>query len=88
MLTDHDIYLFREGSHARLYEQLGCKLAASGKGAYFSVWAPNAAAVCVIGDWNGWQPEAQVLQVRSDGSGIWEGYAAQAERGQSYKYRI
>jgi len=87
-LTDHDVYLFREGSHARLYEQFGCKLATSGKGAHFSVWAPNAAAVCVIGEWNGWQPKAQPLQRRSDGSGIWEGYAADAGRGQSYKYRI
>ena len=87
-LTDHDIYLFREGSHARLYERLGCRLATSGKGAHFSVWAPNAAAVCVIGEWNGWQPEEQGLQLRSDDSGIWEGYVANAERGQSYKYRI
>ena len=55
ILTDHDIYLFREGTHARLYRNLGCHLDAGGEGGRFAVWAPNAEAVHVIGDWNGWQ---------------------------------
>lgn len=88
MLTDYDIYLFRQGAHARLYEHLGSQLAESGKGAHFSVWAPNAASVSVIGEWNDWQPGVQTLQVRPDDSGIWEGYAADTECGQSYKYHI
>jgi 1,4-alpha-glucan branching enzyme len=87
-LTDHDVYLFREGTHARLYEQLGCQLAAQGQGARFAVWAPNARAVSVIGDWNGWDAQAHPLAPRWDGSGIWEGEAPQAKRGDAYKYRI
>ena len=88
MLTDHDVYLFREGSHARLYEQLGCQLASEGQGARFAVWAPNARAVSVIGDWNAWDAQAHPLAARWDGSGIWEGEAPQAKRGDAYKYRI
>jgi 1,4-alpha-glucan branching enzyme len=88
VLTDHDVYLFREGSHARLYEQLGCQLAPEGRGARFAVWAPNARAVSVIGDWNGWDAQAHPLAARWDGSGIWEGEAPQAKRGDAYKYRI
>jgi 1,4-alpha-glucan branching enzyme len=88
LLTDHDIYLFKEGTHASLYEQMGCHLRESGTGASFRVWAPNAARVSVIGDWNGWGAEDDALSVRWDGSGIWEGEIPRAQRGQAYKYRI
>jgi 1,4-alpha-glucan branching enzyme len=86
VLTDHDIYLFREGTHAQLHSKLGCSV--SGAGAGFAVWAPNAAAVSVIGDWNGWRAGEDALTARADGSGIWEGHAPAARRGQAYKYRI
>jgi len=85
--TDLDIYLFREGTHTNIYRTLGCHLL-TGRGATFGVWAPNAAAVSVIGDWNGWQPGATPLAVRADGSGIWEGTSPDVEHGQAYKYRI
>ena len=88
MLTDHDVYLFREGSHGRLYDKLGCHLAADGKSAQFAVWAPNARSVSVIGEWNGWNPGADALAPRADGCGVWEGRVAGVERGQAYKYRI
>jgi 1,4-alpha-glucan branching enzyme len=88
VLTDHDIYLFREGTHGRLYERLGARLAADGNGAHFAVWAPNAAQVSVIGDWNGWNAEADRLTARSDHSGIWEGRVAGVRHGHAYKYRI
>ena len=87
-LTAHDAYLFREGTHARLYERLGCHLGAKGGGARFGVWAPNARAVSVIGDWNGWRAGADALAPRDDQSGIWEGTVRGAERGQAYKFRI
>jgi 1,4-alpha-glucan branching enzyme len=87
VLTDQDIYLFREGTHARLFDQLGSRLSHD-KGAHFAVWAPNAADISVIGDWNGWNSGADRLAPRSDGSGIWEGEAPGAQRGQAYKYRI
>ncbi len=88
MLTDQDVYLFREGTHGRLYEKLGCHFQAGRDGASFALWAPNARAVSVIGDWNGWDPTADPLAPRADGSGIWEGFAPRARRGQPYKYRI
>jgi 1,4-alpha-glucan branching enzyme len=86
MLSDHDAYLFREGTHSRMYDKLGCHL--SEGGASFGVWAPNAAGVSVIGEWNGWDPHAQSLQPRPDGSGIWEARVDGVQRGQVYKYRI
>jgi 1,4-alpha-glucan branching enzyme len=87
VLTDQDIYLFREGTHSHLGSKLGCNLV-PGAGAHFAVWAPNAAAVSVIGDWNGWRAGEDVLAPRADGSGIWEGTAAGVQRGQAYKYCI
>ena len=88
MLTDQDIYLFREGTHGRLFDQFGSRLSLDGSGAHFAVWAPNAAEVSVVADWNGWNSEANPLASRADGSGIWEGVAPGAQRGQAYKYRI
>jgi len=85
-LGEQDVYLFREGTHASLASILGCHL--RGEGAHFRVWAPNAARVSVIGDWNGWNGDADPLAVRHDGTGIWEGVASGVARGQAYKYRI
>jgi 1,4-alpha-glucan branching enzyme len=87
LLTEHDIYLFREGSHGELFSKLGCHLQGNG-GASFGIWAPNAAKVTLIGDWNGWGADEDILAPRSDGSGIWEGVVPAAQRGQAYKYRI
>jgi 1,4-alpha-glucan branching enzyme len=87
LLTEHDIYLFKEGSHSELYAKLGCHLLDHG-GASFGVWAPNAAKVSVIGDWNGWGAHEDALAPRPDGSGIWECTVPTAQRGQAYKYRI
>ena len=86
-LTDHDVYLFKEGSHARLYEKLGCQIDAEGC-AHFAVWAPSARAVSLIGDFNGWNPEAHQMNPRWDGSGIWETTVPRVERGAAYKFRI
>ncbi len=90
MLTDHDVYLLREGSHVRLYEKLGAHTGAMDgvDGTHFAVWAPNAAAVSVIGDFNGWLGEANALHLRHDGSGIWEGFVAGVGSGSLYRYRI
>ncbi|MCO5101980.1 MAG: 1,4-alpha-glucan branching protein GlgB [Burkholderiaceae bacterium] len=88
MLTDHDIYLFREGTHARLYEHLGSQPRADGRGASFALWAPNARSVSVIGDWNDWNPASDPLALRGDGSGIWQAVAEDARPGNRYKFRI
>ena len=88
MLTDHDIYLFREGTHGRLYTELGSHATADGSGVHFAVWAPNASEVSVIGDWNGWNAGSHGLAPRGDHSGIWEGTVPGVQHGQAYKYRI
>jgi 1,4-alpha-glucan branching enzyme len=85
-LTDHDIYLFREGTHTRLYEKLGAHSTADGTA--FAVWAPNAEAVSVIGDFNGWERSRHALVPRPDGSGVWEGFIAGVAPGARYKYHV
>jgi 1,4-alpha-glucan branching enzyme len=86
LLGEKDVYLFREGTHTRLYETMGCVL--RGTGAAFRVWAPNASRVAVIGAFNGWDAAANPLAPSSDGSGVWEGEVAGVKRGDSYKYRV
>jgi 1,4-alpha-glucan branching enzyme len=83
-----DAYLFCEGTHSRLYQNLGGHLRKGSEGAAFAVWAPNARSISVIGDWNDWDPVADPLSPRSDSTGVWEGRARSARRGQAYKYRI
>ena len=85
-LTDHDVYLFKEGSHGRLHDKLGCHLGADG--AQFAVWAPNARAVSVIGSFNGWDQSAAPLTLRGDESGLWEGFVPGVSAGDAYKYRL
>ena len=89
-LNDYDVYLFRSGSHVRLYEKLGAHVVvrAGVRGVQFGVWAPNAARVSVIGDFNGWTPEHHPMQPRWDGSGIWEGFVPGLASGALYKYHI
>jgi 1,4-alpha-glucan branching enzyme len=58
------------------------------EGAYFSVWAPSAKKVSVIGDFNFWIEGEHQLNVRWDGSGIWEGFIPLVGKGNAYKYKI
>ena len=89
-LTEHDIYLFREGTHTRLYRKLGSHVAKvdGSAGTHFAVWAPNARQVSVIGDFNAWNPDTHHLAVRWDSSGIWEGFIPGVGHGALYKYHI
>lgn len=86
LFGERDVYLFREGTHSALYAVMGCVLGA--EAATFRLWAPNAARISVIGEWNGWDADADPLSVRSDETGIWEGTVRGVVRGQAYKYRI
>jgi 1,4-alpha-glucan branching enzyme len=88
--SDYDIHLFKEGSHLGLHEKLGAHpMTVEGvKGIYFSVWAPNAQRVFVFGNFNEWNKESHPLEVRWDGSGIWEGFVPGLEKGELYKYHI
>ena len=89
-LSDYDIFLFRQGKHYRIYQKMGSHPLVMGgtSGTWFSVWAPNARQVSVIGDFNGWDPSCHLLHERPDQSGIWEGFIAGAQTGMRYKYHI
>ncbi len=90
LLTDQDIYLFKEGNHFNLYDKLGAHpLVHEGvKGTLFAVWAPEAERVSVIGEFNNWNKVSHPLSVRWDGSGIWEGFIPGVEAGAFYKYHV
>jgi len=90
LLTDHDIYLHKEGNHFRLYEKLGAHVIERDgvRGTHFAVWAPNAATVSVVGDFNRWDPQRHPLTARADNSGIWEGFVPRIGKGAVYKYHI
>jgi 1,4-alpha-glucan branching enzyme len=90
LLTDYDIHLFRSGKHFKLYEKLGSRIVKhkDQEGAYFAVWAPNASAVSVIGNFNAWDKTKHHLHARWDQSGIWEGFFPDIKHGEAYKYAI
>lgn len=89
-LGDYDIFLFKQGTHIRLFDKLGAHLIkdSKNKGARFGVWAPNAASVSVIGDFNGWNADVSLMTPREDNSGIWETFIPHVANGDHYKYRI
>jgi len=89
-ITEHDVYLFKEGNHFRLHEKLGSHedSEAGVQGTRFAVWAPNAAQVSVIGDFNAWNNRSNPMALRGDGSGIWEGFIPGIGSGEAYKYHI
>ncbi len=87
-LSAQDLYLFNEGTHSQLYNHLGAHLLDPGApGCEFAVWAPNAAEVSVIGDFNGWDVDRNHLEACGT-SGIWRGTIAEAHSGNCYKYFI
>jgi 1,4-alpha-glucan branching enzyme len=88
-LSDWDFHLFNEGSHSRLWEKLGSHVVTRDgvNGTTFAVWAPNAEAVSVMGDWNGWNPDQHQLN-HLGASGIWEGFVPGIGKGTHYKFHI
>ena len=88
-LTDTDRYLFGKGTHYEIYEKLGAHIteADGRKGVYFAVWAPNAAGICVVGDFNNWCGDNYEMR-RHDDSGIFELFTENAHEGSLYKYLI
>src|SRR5215467_11800865 len=84
-LTQFDIHLFNEGTHAHLYDKLSAHLVDDG--ATFAVWAPNAESITVMGDFNGWNRTANPLLPR-DSSGIWEAFIPGVRSGAMYKYFV
>ena len=72
LLTDYDIHLFKSGKHFKLYEKMGAHIVKQGnkEGTYFAVWAPNARATSVIGNFNQWNNNQHKLSPQVDQSGI------------------
>ncbi|HJL18863.1 MAG TPA: 1,4-alpha-glucan branching protein GlgB [Sandaracinaceae bacterium LLY-WYZ-13_1] len=88
-LGEMDLHLFNEGTHSRLYDRMGAHLdvdEAGREGVRFSVWAPNAERVRLIGDHDGWGEGVALEPVQS--SGVWSGFVPGLGEGALYKYRI
>ncbi len=88
-LGDLDLHLFGEGRHRRLWEVLGAHPGehAGLSGTAFAVWAPNAQAVRVVGDWNSW--DGRLHPMRSLGSsGVWELFVPGVGPGDRYKFEL
>ncbi len=88
-LTDFDVHLFAEGRFFRSYQKLGahCGERDQTSGVQFAVWAPNAERVSVVGDFNGWNTDANPMQARP-GVGVWETFIPGLGQGALYKYRV
>ena len=92
-IGDLDLHLFGEGTHRRLWELLGPQplhVDADGQvaGVRFAVWAPNAASVAVVGDWNDWAPQTLDPIETNGPTGIWCGVVPAARSGHRYKFEI
>ncbi len=89
VIGELDRYLFGEGRHYQLYHKLGAHpYTYHGQdGYYFAVWAPHAAAVSLVGDFNAWNPDATPMKPVAD-SGIYEVFVPGLGVGQLYKFAI
>ena len=89
LLTPEDLHLFNEGTHRRLWERLGShpRTWEGVEGTSFAVFAPNAAEVSVIGDFNGWEDGRHPLAPLG-ASGVWEAFVPGLGRGAVYKYHV
>ena len=88
-ISELDTYLFAKGTHYEIYEKMGAHLAEEdGKaGTYFSVWAPNARCVSVVGDFNNWDRSAHPMQPVQQ-SGIWDIFVPGVKAGDLYKFSV
>ena len=84
-----DDFLIAEGSHLRLFDKLGAHLIEheGAAGVHFAVWAPHAALVSLVGDFNDWDHRRLPMRRRAD-IGVWEIFVPDIGAGRAYKYRI
>ena len=89
LLSPDDLFLFNQGNHTRLYERLGShpRVVDGVAGTSFAVFAPNAEAISVMGDFNGWDKDRHPL-ARIGDSGLWEAFVPGVARGAVYKYHV
>lgn len=90
IFSDFDLYLFGQGKHYHIYEKMGAHLRTveGMMGVNFAVWAPNAQAISVIGDFNDWQRGVTPMHLRHIDLGVWECFVPGLEVGTVYKYAI
>lgn len=90
LFTNEDLENFKNGTHYSLYKKFGSHALTvlNKNGYYFSVWAPNATVVSVVGDFNNWDTETHPLFVRLESSGIWEGFIPGVNEYATYKFYI
>ncbi len=88
-ISDADQYVFGQGTHYQIYKKLGAHFCKKGKkeGVFFAVWAPNAAEIYVIGEFNGWDENATPME-RIGEMGIFTAFVEGVEEGQMYKYLL
>jgi 1,4-alpha-glucan branching enzyme len=88
-LSDLDLYLFSKGEHWRLAHQFGAAVSEMEgvSGVCFSVWAPNARRVSVIGDFNSWDGRRHPMRLRRE-AGVWEIFVPRLNAGERYKFEI
>ena len=88
-LGEVDLFLIGEGRHRRLWEVLGSHVRAHEgvEGTSFAVWAPNARAARVVGDWNGWDGRSDPMRPLGV-SGVWELFVPGIGPGARYKYEL
>src|SRR6266705_5842071 len=74
IFSDFDLYLFGQGKNYRIYEKMGAhpRTVNGISGVHFAVWAPNALAISVIGDFNEWKRGANPMSLRHQDVGVWE----------------
>ena len=84
-----DLYLFAEGNHRDLSGRFGAQpMCADGiDGVCFSVWAPNARRVSVVGDFNNWDGRRHPMRLRHD-AGVWELFVPRLGIGEAYKFEV
>ncbi len=89
LLNENDLYLLGEGSNENAYEFMGAQLRTVDgvDGCSFTVWAPNASRVSVIGDFNGWDGRRHMMR-KLLGSGMWEIFIPGIQSGAQYKYEL
>ncbi len=87
--TDYDLHLFAQGNNFQVYQHLGAHLRRhnDSNGVAFSVWAPNAERVSVVGNFNHWDGRIHPMRVRGN-SGVWELFIPGLQAGETYKYEI
>ena len=85
-VSNDDIWLFNTGNAQRAYDAFGCKYIPELDMHRFVVWAPNARAVSVVGDFNGWRENGAPMYKRPDG--VWCAFLSGDKNGDIYKYRV